>query len=165
MRSEVEIREIWNPDIFAFARVEPPGPITKPDFPSLVGDWQAASLSLANTLHELVPGAFEFLPFRTRTSIGEDITVGYTLLHYLKWVDAIDRRHSRLVAGETRYPRLTATCEDYYLEHVVLSQRKLTEPVCRVRGWSEYHLFREDIVIALKEGGFNGLRFEEVAVV
>lgn len=145
-------------------RSPPPGPFVKPDFPSVVGEWQAASARLVKELDRLVPNAFEFLPFRTRTSTGEDVTVGYSLLHYLKWVDAVDRRRSQLAEGETPFRRLRETCEDYNLDRVVLSRRRLVDPVCRIRGWSPYHLYREDIVDALKSMGFSGLDFDEVEV-
>jgi hypothetical protein len=155
--------EAWNPRMFARSWYHGGVRAPKPDFPIVLGEWQAVSARLKQALSDLSPDSFRFLPFRTRDSIGEDLCDEYSLLHYLHWVDAIDRRRATLLAGETRFKKVGGRFGNYLLDHVVLSQRKLTLPICRIVGWTEFHIYREDIVTALTERALTGLHFEEVA--
>jgi len=155
----------WNPNVYAFSRHESGDcdTLQKPDFPIVLGEWQAVSSRIRGILESKWPSAFEFLPIRTRTSTGQDITTTYSILHYLDWVDAVDRKHSTLLPNETKLSRSDG--QDFLLENVVLARRKLTSPICRVLGWSPYFLYREDVVETLTEFGFSGAVFTEVEAV
>lgn len=159
----------WNPRLFAFSSVLPPTDhaetVGKLDFPAIPGEWHGCSRKMAAVIDSVAPGCIEFLPFRTRTSTGDDVTDTYSLMHYLQWAPAVDGKKSQLMEGETRLRRVAGTGKDYLLDRVVLSQKKLVEPICRVVGWSPFHLYREDVVAALKKEELTGLEFEEVAVV
>lgn len=93
----------WNPRNYAFTT----GPSQKPDFPAVVGEWQACSRGLAGVLQTVAPGRIEFLPFRTQTWTGEDQTDNYSVMHYMTCCRAIDRKrswpkekHASSVSGE-----------------------------------------------------------------
>jgi hypothetical protein len=159
------LAERWNAKTFVFAETSPQGEFTKPDFPSVVGEWDAASNALAEAMDELAAGCVEFLPFRTRTSTGGDVTVGYQFMNFLHWVDAVDQEHSKLIDGETEYKRPVAINGDFYLKRVVLNRKSLVHPVCRVFGWSQYRVFRDDIVKSLLERKFTGLDFQPIETV
>lgn len=167
LKSPSLIGDQWNSQVFAFAkRAEGDHDnIPKPDFPIVLGEWQAASSRLRRILERICPGSFEFLPFRTRTSTGGDITADFSVMHYLVWLDAIDKKQSVLLPHETRFVRPKVIGSDYLLDKVILKSRKLTSPVCRILGWSPYHLYREDVVETLLGGGFTGLKFEVVETV
>jgi len=158
----------WNPGSIAFSSTvvipgSPPVDIAvKPDFPSVVGEWHAASRKMQDVLNRVAPGCVEFLPFRTMTSTGNDATDMYALMHYLQWSNAVDSKASRLMEGETRLRRVAGIGKDYLLDHVVLKRSKLTEPVCRIVGWSPMSLYREDVVAALAKEKITGLDFEEI---
>ncbi len=157
------LRDLWNPLAYAFSTpAMPENPVEKRDFPAVVGDWLACSRSMADTITSVAPDSIEFLPFRTRTSIGTDQTDAYSVMHFTTWCSAIDRKASRLAAGETKFRRIAGFTRDFLLDHVVLSRKKLTRPICRVIGWSPYYLFREDIVDLLRRRGFTGLEFDPV---
>ncbi len=75
-----------------------------------------------------------------------------------------DRSKTILAEGETRFQRIGGKGGDYLPDHVVLVGSKLTEPVCRIYGWSPFHIFREDVVAALTQVDFTSLEFEEVQI-
>ncbi len=158
----------WNPKTIAFSStVEIPGtpPVeaaARPDFPSVVGEWQAASRAMRDVLERVAAGCVEFLPFQAMTSTGGDATDRYSVMHSLHWASAVDSKRSRLMEGETRLRRVAGPSRDYLLDHVVLKGSQLTAPVCRVVGWSPMHLYREDVVAALAEAKITGLDFAEV---
>lgn len=157
------LQDRWNSRTFAFAgNSKLQSMEEKPDFPFIFGEWHGASARLVATLTELAPDAFEFLGFRTRTTIGGDVTDNYSILHYLKWNDAVDKKCSQLHSNQKRFVRRKEFGGDFDLDHVVLARRKLVHPICRVVGWSPYHLYRDDVIEVLHTKGFTGLAFEEV---
>lgn len=163
MNASELLRDLWNPLAYAFSsQAIPEKPAEKRDLPAVVGDWLACSRSMADTITSVAPDSIEFLPFRTRTSIGTDQTDSYSVMHFTSWCSAIDRKASQLAAGETQFRRIAGFTRDFLLDHVVLSSKKLTKPICRVIGWSPYYLFREDIVDLLLQKGFTGLEFDKV---
>ena len=165
-RSQGRLAGLWNARTFAFSTYRSDSQEReKLDFPEVFEEGiHACSERMAKTLEAVAPGAIEFLPFRTRNSVGDDQTDAYRLMHYLQWCDAIDRKKSRLAEGETRFTRSRQTGGDYLLDHVVVVTNKLSSPICRLVGWSEYHVFREDVVEALNMAGYTGLDFEEIEV-
>ena len=165
VNSEDFCTSTWNSNFFAFAYNSPnTQDVDKLDFPAVVGEWHVASARLAAALSNQARGGIEFLPFRTRTTTGEDITDNYRVIRYLKWVYAVDRKHSKLCADEKSFRRLKEFGGNYDLDKVVLARHKLVDPVCRIVGWSPYYIFREDVVDSLLVGGFTGLDFKEVDV-
>jgi hypothetical protein len=83
-------------------------------------------------------------------------------LHQLHWVLAVDRKHSVPLPHVKGLKRLAG---QYLLDKIVLTRKKLIHPICRIKGWSDYHVFREDVVEAMQAQGFTGLVFEEIETV
>lgn len=147
----------WNRKLFAF--YVHPG--EKLDFPVVIGEYHVMSQKMQMLLKQLAPGAFQFLPFRIRSSIGDDITEGYAVANYRVWLDAVDRKRSKLLPGETRYRRVYG---DFLLQDVVLNPKKISDAaVFRVVGCTRLHLYREDVVEKLKRQGLTGLNFIPIA--
>jgi hypothetical protein len=155
----------WDPRVTAFFSKEPPPGITirEPDCPAVNREYlRVFSGRLQKFVQERWPGCIEFLRFRTQNAIGEDITDHYALLHQLHWVLAVDRKHSVPLPYVTGLKRLAG---QYLLDKIVLTRKKLIHPICRIKGWSDYHVFREDVVEAMQAQGFTGLVFEEIETV
>lgn len=154
------ITQNWNPLIFAFSYDRIDGVREHPDYPAIVGEHvNACSQRMAEIIINFDAEAIEFLPFRTRNSIGEDITTHYRLMNCLKWISAIDKKRSLLSnvdAGFRLHNR------EYDLEKVVLDPVKFNGPLFCINGWPHQWVIREDLVHALNGAGITGLTLEDL---
>jgi hypothetical protein len=153
---------LWNPKYFAFSHTIPSGIAEKLDYPGVAGSWSVCSQRMADLISQFDKDAVEFLPFRTRNSIGEDVTTHYRVMNCLRWIAAVDKRKSALRFPHRGY-KLTED-RDYLLDKVVIDVRKLNVPFCRIEGWPLDWVVRSDLLDALNAAGITGLRIENLPI-
>lgn len=151
----------WNPLIYAFSWDSDDGVVIEhPDYPAVLGEhFNACSERMADIIMSFDAGAVEFLPFRTRTSVGEDVTNHYRLMNCLKWISAIDKKKSRLSDEKAGY---CLQEREYILDKVVLDPKHFDGPIFRINGWPHCWVIREDLVQAFDDAGISGLTLEEL---
>jgi hypothetical protein len=149
----------WNPKLIG---VYPEAPATVDFCDGGTRIYPIFSLRLRRFFESQYPKVIQFLPFRLERDDGKFPMTGYALGNYLKVIECVDRRRTKV--AENDWTPMDSGA--YRIRGpVILNGSAIRGAVCfRVRGYPGCIVVDSSLHERLEQGGFVGCRFEELQV-